>query len=81
MTNERRPRGRPRKEPPMIEAAEVKTEVAEVATVAEPTFACRVLRDYWPEEDQRVRAGTIVHLDAAAAMDGVEAGILARVKD
>ena len=77
MTDERRPRGRPRKEQPMTEAA----ETGAAMKAAEPTFACRVLRDYWPEEDQRVRAGAIVHLAAAAAMDGVEAGILARVKD
>ena len=56
-------------------------KVADVATPPAGTFACRVLRDYWPEADQRIRAGTVIHLDAEAAMDGVEAGILARVRD
>jgi hypothetical protein len=70
MTEQIKRRGRPPKE--MAQPAQ---------NVPDGTIACRVLRDYWPEEDQRVRAGAIVHLDAAAAMDGVEAGILARVKD
>lgn len=57
-------------------------KVAPVAPVEAPAgkFACRVERDYWPEEDQRVRAGTIVYLDAAAAMDGIESGALSRVR-
>jgi hypothetical protein len=64
MDDEPKKRGRPRAQP-----------VAEAGT-----FACRVLRDYWPEEDVRIRAGTVVHVDAVAAMDGIESGILSRVK-
>ena len=45
------------------------------------TVACVVLRDYWPAEDQRVTAGTIVHLSPEDALDGVETGALARHKD
>lgn len=55
---------------------------APVAPIEAPPgkFACRVERDYWPEADHRVRAGTIVHLDAVEAMDGIESGALSRVK-
>lgn len=45
------------------------------------TVACTVLRDYWPTEDQRIRAGSVVHLSAEEAMDGIERGALSRVKD
>lgn len=46
------------------------------------TVACEVLRDYWPTEDQndRVRAGTIVDLDPMEAIDKIEAGMVRRVK-
>ena len=44
------------------------------------TVACEVMRDYWPAEDERVRAGTIVQLDPMAAIDGIESGIMRRVK-
>lgn len=39
-----------------------------------------VLRDYWPADDERVRAGTPVECTAEEAMDGMEKGLLARVK-
>lgn len=42
--------------------------------------ACEVLRDFWPEEGTRVHKGTIVEVDAEAAMTGIENGILKRVK-
>lgn len=47
----------------------------------EKMVACTVLRDFWPEEDVRVAAGTIIEVPVAAAMDGVENGTLSRVKD
>jgi hypothetical protein len=40
-----------------------------------------VMRDFWPVADQRVRTGTIVEVEVDAAMDGMEKGLLARVKD
>jgi hypothetical protein len=44
--------------------------------------ACVVLRDYWPtdNEEDRVRAGQIVHLEPMDALDKVEAGMVRRVK-
>jgi hypothetical protein len=50
-------------------------EAAPIATVL-----CRVLRDYWPAEDERVRAGTIVDLPVSEALDGIEEGRMERVK-
>lgn len=43
---------------------------------------CIVQRDYWPtdSDEDRVRAGTIVEVSADEAMDGMEAGLLARVR-
>lgn len=43
---------------------------------------CEVLRDYWPTENEidRVRKGTIVEVTPDEAMDGMEAGLLKRVK-
>ena len=48
--------------------------------MAEKTVKCVVLRDFWPEENRRVHAGTIVEVDMEAAMKGMEDGLLARVK-
>lgn len=44
------------------------------------TFTMRVLRDYWDEAGERIRAGTQIEASAEVAMDGVEAGLLSRVK-
>lgn len=44
------------------------------------TFTMRVLRDFWDAEGERVRAGAQIEVGAEAAMDGVEAGLLSRVK-
>lgn len=49
--------------------------------MAEKTIKCLVLRDYWNDDGERVRAGTVVDLSADAAIDGVESGALSRVKD
>ena len=51
------------------------------AGMAEKTVKCVVLRDYWPTEDNRVKAGSIVDVSPEDAMDGVEAGRLSRVKE
>jgi len=44
------------------------------------TVACVVLRDYWQAENDRVRAGSVLDLEPMAAIDGIESGLLARVK-
>lgn len=43
-------------------------------------IACVVLRDYWPDEDVRVRKHTVVHVEPMAAIEGIEGGKLARLK-
>lgn len=55
---------------------------AQEAPTGADTVACEVLRDYWPtENDQdRVFAGSIVHLAPMDALDKVEAGMVRRVK-
>lgn len=59
-----------------------KTTPTPIKVEAAPTFLCEVLRDYWTTEgdDGRVRAGEIVEVDAETAMDGIERGVLSRVK-
>lgn len=49
----------------------------------EETVKARVLRDFWPSADQteRVRAGTIVDVTKDALIDGLEKGVLERVKE
>lgn len=42
---------------------------------------CVILRDTWDEDGKRHKAGAEVTLGVDAAMDGVEAGSVARVKD
>lgn len=60
------------------EVAEDQTEVA-----ASDLIAARVLRDYWPTEDQldRVRKGAIVEVTAGDLINGMENGTLERIKD
>ena len=41
---------------------------------------CRVVRDRWDENGERIRAGTEIELPVDEAMDGVEDGSLTRVK-
>lgn len=41
---------------------------------------CEVLRGFWPEEGVRVRKGEIVEVTPEQAMDGLESGMLKRVK-
>lgn len=51
--------------------------------MADKTMKARVLRDYWPtdKETDRVRAGTVIEVSVETMMDGMEKGILERVKD
>jgi hypothetical protein len=51
----------------------------------EKTVKVRVLRDYWLEphkdgSENRVRAGSEIDVPVEAALDGIEAGMLERVK-
>jgi hypothetical protein len=39
-----------------------------------------LLRDFWPADDQRVAAGTVVQVDVETAMDMVEKGLGKRDK-
>lgn len=61
------------------------TEVAEteVKRGRKAKVACVVLRDFWVKSDEdggRVHAGSIIEVSPEEAMDGIEAGTLARVK-
>lgn len=51
--------------------------------MAEKMTKVRILRDFWPTENEadRVRAGTITEVDMETLVDGLEKGILERVKD
>lgn len=49
--------------------------------MAEKKVTCKILRDFWPKDDDRVRAGTIVEMSVDDAMDGMEKGLVERVKD
>lgn len=44
------------------------------------TIACEVVRDFWPAENERVRAGTIVDLEPLVAIDMIEAGNVRKVR-
>lgn len=43
-------------------------------------IAVRVLRDFWDDKGERHAKGSIVEVPVEAALDGVEAGKLSRVK-
>lgn len=52
----------------------------------EQTVKVRVLRDYWlaPNADgteNRVRAGSVIEVPVNAALDGIETGMVERIKD
>ncbi len=40
----------------------------------------RVLRAFWPEEDQRVEKGAVIDVTTDEALDGIENGMFERVK-
>ena len=46
----------------------------------ERLIAVRIERDFWDADGTRHRKGTIVDVPVDAALDGVEAGTLSRVK-
>lgn len=56
------------------------TDETKKRTPKKETFACELLRDYWNEDGDRVRKGTIMDLSAEDAIDGIERGIWRRVK-
>lgn len=61
--------------------AEVETrEAAEKQAEKDGLIKCVILRDTWDEDGNRHKAGTEVNLPAEAAIDGVENGVLSRVK-
>lgn len=39
-----------------------------------------IKRDFWDEEGERQRAGTIIKVPIEVALEGIESGALARVK-
>ncbi len=51
--------------------------------MADKKTKARILRDFWPtdRDEDRVRAGTIIEVDTDTLVDGLERGILKRVKD
>ena len=49
--------------------------------MAEKTIKARVMRDFWRSADDRVRAGTVVEVPVESLLEGMESGILERVKD
>jgi hypothetical protein len=65
MTDEPRRRGRPPRE---------------ATAIADYVIRVRVIRDFWVGEDRTV-AGTVLDMDVMDAIDGIESGALARVRD
>ena len=49
----------------------------------EKKVKAKVLRDFWPTENDvdRVRAGTVIDVTTETLIDGMEKGILERVKE
>lgn len=48
--------------------------------MADRKIKCTILRDVWNADGERQPAGTEVDLTPEEAMDGVEKGLIARVK-
>lgn len=53
---------------------------APTSNARERLIAVRVLRDFWDDDGERIRKGTVTEVSVEAALDGVENGILSRVK-
>jgi len=51
--------------------------------MADKKIKARVMRDFWPTGDDidRVRAGTVIEVTTETLIDGMEKGILQRVKE
>lgn len=47
---------------------------------AEKLIPVRINRDFWSDDGERHRKGTVVEVPVEAALDGVETGALSRVK-
>lgn len=49
----------------------------------EKKVKARVLRDFWPTDNDadRVRAGTVIEVTTETLIDGMEKGVLERVKE
>lgn len=62
--------------------AELADLLAKHKGASEGKVICRVLRDFWPTEDDndRVRKGEIVEVDTESAFLGIETGTLERVR-
>ena len=52
----------------------------EADMAAEKKVLARVLRDYWTDEGERIRAGREVEVPMEALVDGMEKGVLELVK-
>ena len=48
--------------------------------MADNMIECEILRDRWDEDGKRHRAGSVIQLEAEAAMDAIESGDVKRVK-
>ncbi len=46
----------------------------------ETLIEVEIKRDFWDEEGERQRAGTIIKVPVDVALEGIESGALARVK-
>ena len=49
--------------------------------MAEKLIKVKILRDFWDKDGERHRSGKVVEIPMESALDGIEAGTLARVKD
>lgn len=53
---------------------------ADAAVAKEKLIPVRINRDFWSDDGERHRKGTVVEVPVEAALDGVETGALSRVK-
>lgn len=59
-----------------------KLDAATAENAGVKMISCRVMRDYWPSENERVRKGTIVEVPLdEATLDAIESGAMERVKN
>ena len=56
------------------------SKVSKKGGAAPALIAVHVNRDYWDENGERTRKGSIVEVSVEAALDGVEVGALSRVR-
>jgi len=53
---------------------------ADAPAAKEKLIPVRINRDFWSDDGERHRKGTVVEVPVEAALDGVETGALSRVK-